>query len=175
MYLPKWPKPLYSYFLFTVTEKCTCQSKWGECSLTSENSLFKLVWWPSAEYSKSLNAEWGIYEKRSYVVFHSEEALHSVEEESGNVDLFCSGAYTHLDKHAHIDVHMRTHPQPEKHRHNTAHSFFLLSHISHLNLGDVISNNYRWPLPVPSGCCLWVNRDNSRSQWRVRSRRKRER
>lgn len=67
-----------------------------------------------------------------------------------------------------------THIQKQKNTNTTQHIVFLLSHISHLNSGDVISNNYRWPLPVPCGCCLWASRDNSRSQWRVCSRRKRE-
>lgn len=122
----KCPDALYSHFLFAVTEKSTCQSKWGECSLTSENSLFKLLGWPRAEYSKCLNTEWGIYEKRGYVVLHSKEALHSLERESGNVDLYAQ-EYTH--KCAHTYVHMHTHPETEKHRHNTPHSFSPLSHI----------------------------------------------
>ncbi len=153
-----WPDALYSQFRFAIAEKCTCQSKWGECSLTSENSLFKLIWWPRAEYSKCLNTEWGIYEKRGYVVLHSKEALHSLEKESGNVDLYAL-EYTR----ALIQSCTCTHIQKQKNTDTTQHIVFLLSHISHLNSGDVISNNYRWPLPVPSGCCLWASSDNSRS------------
>lgn len=119
----------YYHFLFAVAEKCTCQSKWGECSLTSENSLFKLVWWPRAAYSKCLNTEWGIYEKRCCVVLHSKEALHSLEKESGNVDL-CAPEYTRAYASVHTRMCTCTHRQKQqKHRHNTAHSFFPLSHI----------------------------------------------
>lgn len=155
---------IFTFFVFAVAEKCTCQSKWGECSLTSENSLFKLVWWPRAEYSKCLNTQWGIYEKCGYVVLHSKKALHSLEKESGNVDLYAL-EYMHTYTVLHTHLCTCTHIQKTEK---------LLSHISHLNSGDVISNNYRWPLPVPSGCCLWASRDNSRSQWRVCSRKKQE-
>lgn len=97
-----------SHFLLAVAEKCICQSKRAECSLTSENSLFKLVLWPRAEYSKCLNTEWGIYEKRGYVVLHPKEALHSPEEESGNVDLYAL-EYTRACATVHARICARAH------------------------------------------------------------------
>lgn len=64
--------------------------------------------------------------------------------------------------HAHTSRHRRKKTQGQ----HTIVFLLLLTYISHLYLGDVISNNYCWPLPVPCGACLWASRDNSRSQWR---------
>lgn len=63
------------------------------------------------------------------------------------------GVHTLTQACTHVFAHAHTHSETEK-THTTQHIVFLLSHISHLNSGDVISNNYRWPLPVPSDCCL---------------------
>lgn len=114
IYFFKCPNALYTYFVFAVTEKWTCQSKCGKCSLTSENSLFKLVRWPRAEYSKCLNTEWGIYEKRGYVVLHSKEALHSLKKESGNVDLYAlEYAHTYIVARTRMCTCARIHKQKE--------------------------------------------------------------
>lgn len=144
---------LYTYFLFALTEKWTCQSKGGKCSLTSENSLFKSAQGLRAVDGKCLNTEWSIYENRGNVVLHSEEALHPLRTESGNVDLYALPC-------AHTYVHVHTHTQTDINADTTRHIVFLRSHNPTSTWGDVISNNYRWPLPVPCGCYLWASRDD---------------
>lgn len=74
---------------------------------------------------------------------------------------------THVRAHAHTARKQRKTDTPRR-------VVFLLSHTAHLNSGDVISNNYRWPRCVPCGCCWRAGIDNSRSQWRACSWRKRE-
>lgn len=93
----------------------------GECSLASDASLFKLVWWLRAEHSRCLNTKWGIHEKYGYVVLHSKEALHLLRKESGNVNLY---ALENIYSYSRVRTHMCTctHIQKQKYT-NTAHSF----------------------------------------------------